>query len=550
MTERDETVMFSLTGDDSLPEQLETSDDFTPVEDRPPYGTANGLVSLGYLMGAIRRSARLWVALGILGLVIGVGYSVKSPAAYEASTSVLITYGPDENPTSAVLDNQAIAESRSVAELAMHKLGLAGSVGSLQKATTATVVTDRVLQITESASTSAEAVSRANAMAAAFLQFRASQIETAQNLLLKSLEQQVAQAKQNVASINSQISQVSAQPSSTAQASELKNLRAQLSQASQQVDVDEQTVQGTRAGTGIASAVTGSVVLDSAAALAHSHTKYLVIYGGIGLVMGLALGLAIVVIQAIVSDRLRRRDDVSQALGAPVKLSIGAVRLSRWRPGRHGLAATGRVEIRRIAAHLRGAVPARAGGPAALAVVPVDDPQVAALALVSMALSRARDGFNVVLADLASGTPAASLVDSKAPGVRPVTAQGARLTLAVPDPDDIAPAGPLGHAWEEAQRSAFTEAVRVACASADLLVTLVTLDPSLGAELLPTWAASAVVVVTAGQSSWARINAVGEMIRLAGTSVTSAVLVGADKSDESLGTAQRPDALTDANDPR
>ena len=125
MTERDETVMFSLTGDDSLPEQLETSDDFTPVEDRPPYGTANGLVSLGYLMGAIRRSARLWVALGILGLVIGVGYSVKSPAAYEASTSVLITYGPDENPTSAVLDNQAIAESRSVAELAMHKLGLA-----------------------------------------------------------------------------------------------------------------------------------------------------------------------------------------------------------------------------------------------------------------------------------------------------------------------------------------------------------------------------------------------------------------------------------------
>ena len=90
--------------------------------------------------------------------------------------------------------------------------------------------------------------------------------------------------------------------------------------------------------------------------------------------------------------------------------------------------------------------------------------------------------------------------------------------------------------------------MRVACASADLLVTLVTLDPSLGAELLlPTWAASAVVVVTAGQSSWARINAVGEMIRLAGTSVTSAVLVGADKSDESLGTAQRPDALTDAN---
>ena len=70
----------------------------------------------------------------------------------------------------------------------------------------------------------------------------------------------------------------------------------------------------------------------------------------------------------------------------------------------------------------------------------------------------------------------------------------------------------------QAQRSAFTEAVTSACASADLLLTLVTLDPSLGAEHLATWAASAVVVVTAGRSSWARINAVGEMIRLAGTS--------------------------------
>jgi capsular polysaccharide biosynthesis protein len=550
VTERDEKVIFSLNGDDGLPEQLETFDDFTPAEDLPPSGTANSLVSLGYLMGAIKRSGRFVLALGVVGLLIGAAYSVKSPAAQKASTSVLITYGPDENPTSAVVDNQAIAQSRSVAELAMRELGVQESTGSFQKAITVTIITDRVLQITVSAPTSAEAVSRANAVAGAFLKFRAGQMETAQNVLVTSLEQQVARAEQNVASINSQISQVSAQPSAAAQASELKNLRAQLSQATQQVYIDEQTVQNTRANTGTATAVTGSVVLDPAAALAHSRVKYLLIYSGIGLIGGLALGLAIVMIRAIVSDRLRRRDDVSQALGAPVKLSVGAVRLSRWRPGRRGLAAAGSVEVRRIAAHLRGTVPARAGGPAALAVVPVDDPQVTALSLVSLALSRARDGLGVVLADLGDGAPAASLLDSKASGVRPVTVQGAQLILAVPDRDDIAPVGPFGRAQEEARRSAFTEAVTNACTSADLLLTLVTLDPSLGAELLPTWAASAVVVVTAGQSSWARINAVGEMIRLAGASVTSAVLVGADKSDASLGMTRQPGVLTDANDPR
>jgi hypothetical protein len=57
------------------------------------------------------------------------------------------------------------------------------------------------------------------------------------------------------------------------------------------------------------------------------------------------------------------------------------------------------------------------------------------------------------------------------------------------------------------------------------------------------------VVVTAGRSSWARINAVGEMIRLAGTSVASAVLVGADKTDESLGVTQQVGALTGISDP-
>jgi hypothetical protein len=68
-----------------------------------------------------------------------------------------------------------------------------------------------------------------------------------------------------------------------------------------------------------------------------------------------------------------------------------------------------------------------------------------------------------------------------------------------------------------------------------MLLTLLTLDPSFGGEHLQTWAANAVVVVTAGRSSWTRINAVGELIRLSGTRLAFAVLIGADKTDESLG---------------
>jgi hypothetical protein len=42
-------------------------------------------------------------------------------------------------------------------------------------------------------------------------------------------------------------------------------------------------------------------------------------------------------------------------------------------------------------------------------------------------------------------------------------------------------------------------------------------------------------VVTAGRASAEKIHGIGEMIRLAGTNLDSVVLIGADKSDESLG---------------
>ena len=85
------------------------------------------------------------------------------------------------------------------------------------------------------------------------------------------------------------------------------------------------------------------------------------------------------------------------------------------------------------------------------------------------------------------------------------------------------------------------DALVASYASADLLLTLVTLDPALGGDHLATWATNAVVVVSAGQSSAERIHGVGEMIRLAGMRLDSVVLIGADKSDESLGLTRRSD---------
>jgi hypothetical protein len=47
-----------------------------------------------------------------------------------------------------------------------------------------------------------------------------------------------------------------------------------------------------------------------------------------------------------------------------------------------------------------------------------------------------------------------------------------------------------------------------------------------------------------GRSSWAKIHGVSEMVRLAGVSLVSAVLVGVDKNDESLGVTEQSGTLT------
>jgi hypothetical protein len=254
--------------------------------------------------------------------------------------------------------------------------------------------------------------------------------------------------------------------------------------------------------------------------------------------------MGIIVLRALLSDRLRRRDDVAHALGAPVKLSVPAMR--GWLPGRGGRVSDR--YLQRIVAYLRDDVPTGSSRTAALAVVPVDDPQVAAQAVVSLAESYAQQGRQVVVADLCSGAPAAMLLGAKGPGVHTASVGGARLLAAVPDPAEFAPVGPLRPSSPQAQPGDAGE-LAGACASADLLLTLITLDPSVGGDHLATWAPEAIVMVTAGRSSWTKIHAVGEMVRLAGTRLVSAVLLGADRTDESLGVTPEPEAGRDVVTP-
>jgi capsular polysaccharide biosynthesis protein len=533
-------MTISSTGDKEGPDPLLVHDDETEIPAQPADFNV-GLVSWRFISSAIRRAARFWGALAVTGLLIGVAVDVALPPPHQASTSLLLTNGPEAALGAAIVDEQAVVQSRTVAGLALHKLGLQQSVDSFLKSYTATVLTDRVLLITVSAPSSNDAVSRATALATEFLAYRASQLEVQQYLVFASLDQQVSQANQHITSINQQIGMETARPKSQTQRARLTSLRAEYAQAATALTVLEQSVNQGEAATRevTASQVDGSGVLDSAAPIPPpSQRKRLFIYAALGLIAGLVLGLGIVVVRALISERTYRRDDVALALGAPVKLGVGSVRLRPWLSAKRRLAAAQSTDVQRIVAYLVDAVPTRRA--AALAVVPVDDPQVAALSLVSLAVFCAREGRRVVLVDLVSGAPAARLVGAEAPGVHEVRVQDAPLAVGVPDPSSVVPIGPRN--WPGVARHAPPDDLVVACASADLVLTLATLDPSLGGEHLATWADDAVVVITAGRSSWTKIHAVGQMVRLAGVRLVAAVLVGVEKTDDSLGVIYEPGA--------
>ena len=522
------------------------------VEAGPSGDAAAGLASLSFLTAAIRRRKRLWCLTAVIGMILGGSLYLLRPPPYQATAEILLTMGPTEDLQSATSTDATLAESPAVAAIALQQLGLKQNTDSLVSSITAVPVTNRILDIAVKAPSASSALRETNAVAQAFLQYRAAQLNSYAKLASISLSQQLSKSKARIAVLSSELeartgSTVTGQtvpstdPRIIALQTQLGRARDTLTGLQQSARETEQTTQ-----TATDTAVHDSKVVGSATLLHHSRIKTGVIYVLTGLIAGLALGLGFVVIHALVSDRIRQRGDIAYALGVPVRLSMSwARRRPLALPRRPRLSDISHPDLQRIIGHLRDDLGYGAKG-TALAVLPADQPEVAALVLVGLALSCAKQDKQVVLADLFPGSPAGRLLGTARPGVHKVEVEGAVLTLTVPERRDVVPTGPLASV-AAAPKPGETPSIGAEPAGtdlppADVMLTLAALDPMLGAEHVATWAREAVVTVTAGRSSWTRVQAVGEMTRLAGFRRVSAVLVGADKSDESLGRTAPPRA--------
>jgi capsular polysaccharide biosynthesis protein len=482
-------------------------------------GFPEPLIDLSVIKAALRRRRRLWLATGAAGLLLGAALSFLVPAKYDAVTDLYLVQPTGSDPAGAIVNDMSLLQTRAVAQRAIDALHLKVSAGSFVTTYTGTALSDVIVSVKLTASSSRDAVAYDNAVASAFLGLRAYELTYQTNLLASYVDTQVAALQGDINQLTSSINALSVGPATTQSSNQLTQLVSERSNDSGQIGtlqggiqqdlVNERTV------------IEGSKVLDTAELLKTSAKKAAVEDALSGVIGGLAAGMAVIILGAIISDRPRRRADVAAVLGSPVALSVGRYRAPRWqrRWRAHRRVTKPSAEMRLIERNLRAAMGDVRG--TSLAIVNVEAPYLAALSTAVLARSFASEGKRVLVVDTAEGRPLASLFGVRGKQRRGAPSKveiGGQSMTMVSLPDDLN--------WDPSAEL---------LGAADVVLVVGSVDPAVGASYLASWARSSVVMLTAGKASATRVTACGQMLRDAGVPVRSAILIGADRDDETVG---------------
>ena len=144
------------------------------------------------------------------------------------------------------------------------------------------------------------------------------------------------------------------------------------------------------------------------------------------------------------------------------------------------------------------------------------------------------EGKRVMVVDLSPGRVLGELLGVSEPETRIMFVKGAWVPMLVSVPQDDDPIEMASIELPETDGET-DGAPGPTWTSPEVVLVLSTLDLGIGATHLARVADEAVVVVTAGRSSAAEIRSTAELIRAAGLTVRGAILVGADRNDESVG---------------
>ncbi len=517
------------------------------IEDPDPDEAAAGgpppaLATLRFLLAALRRRWRIWVGLGIVGMMLGVAWTVVMPVKSVGTVTLLLEHDPNADPDQAMSTDMSLLRTRSVASSVIRDLGLRMTPEAFQKSVIVTPVSTKVLILEVPAPGDAAAVARAEALSRAYLDFRTGVIRLQSQGLIDGYQDRLRDLQDEAERLTDLYDTYSSGgPDAQDKATDVL---AQRSTVMSDINSLQQTMQDARVQT--ESIITASTELDPPALVPHSSKMRSALAMASGLVGGAAVGMGLVLFAALTSDRLRRREEVALALGAPVRFSVGKLSGRRAWPWRIRRRSSPTRDLQVLVHGLDSSIAPRKRGtrkvrPARWALATVDNGDAAEQVIASLAaqfISRDLAVFVVDLSDSGRMEPALRRALGQADQQRgetpapvvfrpegvPSLARGpARSSAGVTS--DLPDNGPLRSAWD----------------SADVILTLAEVDPAVGVDHLKSWADHVVLLVTAGRSSAERLRTTAELVRSTGLTLQFAMMVGADRTDESLGLPESPD---------
>nr|WP_093607697.1 Wzz/FepE/Etk N-terminal domain-containing protein [Streptomyces indicus] len=306
----------------------------------PEPSDATPLIDLQSLVVAVRRRRRFWCFVALLGLVAGAAVAVLMPPPPTAVTTVLVAHEADQpnDPGTLIRTDAALLKTTRIADAALASLDSAERPEDFMADYEGLGLTNNLLQIKVTGASDAEAVTRAKALAEAFVADHVRRIREAAEAEAEALLRQRDRMGDRLAEVNEEIGDET--PETGPEQESLFARRAELT--SRIADFDQRAEE---ARLGTPRLVAGTQIVDAARAVEHSLPRTAATNAGIGLVLGLVLGIALAAVTAVVADRPVLRRAIAAHLGASVIAELRRPSLRPSRPWQRARTRTARARL-------------------------------------------------------------------------------------------------------------------------------------------------------------------------------------------------------------
>ena len=287
------------------------------------------------LLAALRRSAALIVILTLTGAGLGLVAGLLRGQNHTAQASVLISplvgnpYYPGGRGDELInleTEAQLVSSDPVASEVADSVSGDPTASEVLSGLSVSVPPNTQILDIEYTAGSQEQAEERAQAFADAYLDFRTQRFERVTSIQTQRIEDQVQNQRELLASLADRAEAATSTAQRSLLETRVRGVAAQIGQLRGQL-AELQT-----------DAVDPGQVITPAEAVGQSALRSAAVFALAGMLAGLLLALAIVIVRARAENRIHRADDIESS-GLPV---LGSISMNEVRDINHGIAVAGR----------------------------------------------------------------------------------------------------------------------------------------------------------------------------------------------------------------